>query len=220
MPPTVTIPLHAGWNWVGYLPSAPLPITTALASIAGSYVRVVGDRGSYQPDWDATPWFITLPDMRPGEGYLIRTTQAVTLTYPSNVMSQSEQPAGPRSASSCPTVVRTPFLSLAYGTVMVGEALAPVGAVVEAITLRGEVAGCAQVTTPGYFGAMALYGEDISASSRIPGFRSGEPITFRVNGRSTSAEPALHWQNDLETHRIVLRSVDHRTYLPTIVRER
>jgi len=87
------LPLDAGWNLVSYLPQSTLPVTVALASIAGKYAVVQGfDRGaqSFYPDLD--PLFNTLLAMQPGLGYWIRTTQAVTLTYPG--------PAGQASVSA------------------------------------------------------------------------------------------------------------------------
>ena len=75
--------LGVGWNLVSYLPQTSLPVTVALESIAGSYTVVQGfDQGalSFYPDLE--PIFNTLLEMRPGLGYWVRTTQAVTLTYP------------------------------------------------------------------------------------------------------------------------------------------
>ena len=40
--PNTNIPLCTGWNLIGYPLSVALPVTTALASIAGKYSRVYG----------------------------------------------------------------------------------------------------------------------------------------------------------------------------------
>jgi hypothetical protein len=215
VPPTTTLALHEGWNWVGYLPETTLPITTALASIFGSVLRVVGDRGSWQRD--LPPEFITLWDLRPGEGYLIRTSQAVSLTYPAGGTRVAASEPMARPTSPCSAVARTPYLSLAYGPLLISSQPAPIGALVEAITPRGEVAGCTTVTSAGYFGVMALYGADASVSPAIPGFRAGELVAFRVNGRPAVAGPPLAWQDDLEAHRVKLRSEGGaQQYLPFV----
>jgi hypothetical protein len=216
VPPTTTLALHAGWNWVGYLPETVLPITTALASIEGSYLRVWGDRGAYQPDLE--PQYITLWDLRPGEGYLMRVSQAVCLSYPAGGTQVAATEPTVRPQSACPAIGRTPYLSLAYGPVMVGGQPAAIGAIVEAITPRGEVAGCTTVMAAGYFGVMALYGEDATASPAIPGFHRGEPVAFRVNGRPVIASPALAWQDDLEAHFVKLRGEKQGVYLPWVGR--
>jgi hypothetical protein len=215
---TTPIPLHTGWNWVGYLPTTTLPITTALESIAGSYLRVVGDRGSYQPSLE--PQYITLWDMQPGEGYLIRATQALTLTYPAGNTTQAAAAITKHPTSACQQVARTPALSLVYGRVDFGDRPAPLGTVVEALTPRGEVAGCFQVTTAGYFGIMSLYGEDASTNQLSAGFRHGEQVSFRVNGLLAKPSSALVWQDDLETHNTNLRVDLFRLYLPLINKER
>jgi hypothetical protein len=73
--------LAVGWNWIGYLPTNPLPVATALASIAGKYNLLLGQDGTYAPP-PADPRFNTLLQMAPGAGYMIRMTQAATLIYP------------------------------------------------------------------------------------------------------------------------------------------
>ena len=80
MPVDTPIELHTGWNWVGYLPQASMPVTQALASIEGKYTRVIGDDGSFVTS--LPPSFNTLKTMEPGKGYLIYMTEASTLTYP------------------------------------------------------------------------------------------------------------------------------------------
>ena len=73
--------LHVGWNWVGYLPEGDLAVEVALASIAGRYSLLLGEEGTYAPP-PADPRFNTLTEMAPGEGYMIRMSQAGTLVYP------------------------------------------------------------------------------------------------------------------------------------------
>ena len=75
--------LATDWNLVSYLPRNPLTITNALQAIDGQYTAVLGfEQGalSYYPHLD--PSFNTLTTLKPLHGYWIRTTQPVTLTYP------------------------------------------------------------------------------------------------------------------------------------------
>jgi hypothetical protein len=77
------IPLQSGWNLVAYLPSTPLPIATALASLGGSYDTVLGYDGgglSYYPA--LPPQFNTLQTLQPGRGYWIRMKAPAVLVYP------------------------------------------------------------------------------------------------------------------------------------------
>jgi hypothetical protein len=78
--PNTPLALHESWNWIGYLPADPLPVTEALASIDGLYTRVIGNNGSF--DASIPPSFNTLQEMRPGEGYLLYMTQAATHPNP------------------------------------------------------------------------------------------------------------------------------------------
>jgi len=79
------------------------------------------------------------------------------------------------------TVQPTPYLTLVYGQIEVDGNPAPAGTRVEAVTPRGEVAGCFAVQAAGYLGVMPIYGAD--ADGVTPGFREGEAIAWRVNGQ-------------------------------------
>ncbi len=108
-------------------------------------------------------------------------------------------------------------MTLAYGQVFVGGQPAPAGARVEAVTPRGEVAGCAVVMEGGAFPLMLLYGAD--EDGRTPGFRAGEPIAWRVAGRE-AVGPALAWADDKAAHGVTLVAGGelHRHFLPILVR--
>jgi len=82
-PTTATIPLKPGWNLLSYLPDRPMPLTTALASIAGEYSAVLGFNGG------AASWYAELPPsvnslttLQPRQGYWVYMTQAANLVYP------------------------------------------------------------------------------------------------------------------------------------------
>jgi len=112
--------------------------------------------------------------------------------------------AGGKDGDGCPPIPNTPYFTIAYGTVQLDGTDAPVGTVVEAVSPRGDVVGCFEVSVVGHYGAMYIYGEDTSASPPIPGMRDGEEVTFRVNGAVADASPVLIWHNDREPHEVNL----------------
>ena len=210
------IPLHQGWNWIGYLPEATQPITQALGSIEGHYQRVLSLDKTYDP---ALPEFSTLKEMRPGEGYLIYANEPVTLTYPAGSGASGIQPSA--AGTACADVAPTPYLTLVYGYVTVNGQPAPVGTQVEVLTPRGEVAGCFVVERAGQYGLMHVYGADDSAEPPIPGFREGELLDFRVNGTPANASVALAWQDDKAPHRVDLDVMQYYSiYLPVMLKSR
>ena len=84
-PTTTSIPLCLGWNLIGYPAGSARPVATALASIAGQYIRLFG----FDPTDSADPWEVydvavpawanDLIELRPGRGYWIYVTEATTL---------------------------------------------------------------------------------------------------------------------------------------------
>jgi len=115
------------------------------------------------------------------------------------------QGAAVRSAADgCPEVPNTPRFTIAYGTVRVDGADAPVGTTVHAVSPRGNVVGCFEVTTVGHYGAMYIYGEDTSANPPIAGMRDGETVAFRVSGVEATASLSLVWHDDKAPHQVDL----------------
>lgn len=110
----------------------------------------------------------------------------------------------PAAAQGCPTGGGTPYFTIVYGPVQLDGADAPAGAIVEAVSPRGEVTGCFEVTTAGHYGTMYVYGEDTSVTPALPGMRAGEEIAFRVNGTAATASPTLDWANDRDLHELDL----------------
>ena len=204
------ITLHTGWNWIGYLPRAPLDVAQALASITGKYDRILGVGGAYVPA-PGDPRYNTLQRMERGQGYLIHMNQAATLIYPSTVVTgvgQSNDAAAPdRATAECGEQARTPYFTEVYGNVTLNGQSAPVGARVEAWTSRGERAGCFIVTSARMYGYMRVYGEDAEAEPRIPGFRPGEPIQWTVNGVGASLTGDELWSDDKGLRRVNLAAL-------------
>lgn len=85
LPNALGQPLCAGYNLISYWPNVPLPVPTALASIAGQYTVVTGydpvaGAQSYYPD--LPPSLNTLTTLQPGRGYWVRMSTAGVLIYP------------------------------------------------------------------------------------------------------------------------------------------
>ncbi|MCX7689068.1 MAG: PKD domain-containing protein, partial [Fimbriimonadales bacterium] len=109
-------------------------------------------------------------------------------------------------ADGCSAVPNTPHFTIAYGTVQLDGAAAPVGAIVKAKSPRGDLVGCFEVNMAGNYGAMYVYGEDTTAIPPIPGMRDGETVQFFVNDAVALASPVLVWHNDWASHAVTLTS--------------
>ena len=214
IPIDMPLPLAAGWNWIGYLPDTTLPIETALASIDGQYDLVHSLSQTYSP---GDPVHSTLTHMEPGQGYMIHTTQATSLVYPTGAaLAQVTHPE--EDLAACGAVSPTPTFTLVYGKLAAGDDPAPLGTMVEVLTPRGEVAGCTVVRHEGEYGYIHVYGQD-PGEPPIPGFRDGERLAFRVNGVAAKAGTKLAWANDLTPHEVDLEveNVRFEVYLPLAV---
>jgi len=220
-PITDAIPLHTGWNFIGYLPTSSLPVTVALGTINAQYDRVLGIKSSF--DTTIPLIFSSLKQMDPGQGYLIHitATQAITLTNPTPIAllrPVSTPTDGSSPVDSCADVKPTPSTTLFYGQVHINGHDAPVGTKIEMLTPRGEAAGCYVVDTTGVYGMMNLYGADNTVEPAIPGFMSSETVTFRINGFAAAGSPSLTWQNDLAPHQVDLSATVQTIYLPVVRR--
>ncbi len=206
--------LHAGWNWLGYLPTCELPISTALANIAGQYDLINGEAGAYRPP-PADPAYNNFNTMAPGKGYMIHMTAATTLTYPATgcgtALQATEGTAAP--TFTCPAAATSRFTHF-YGHVTPAED-APVGGVILAYSPRGEVVGCGQAGDGGLYPYLRVYG----AEDAQPGMQPGETVQFTVDGRLVAPSVAAIWQNDWDVHPLDLTFDGVRyQYLPLIVR--
>ena len=116
---------------------------------------------------------------------------------------------------TCPPVSNTFKFTSVYGTVLLDGANAPMGAMVQAFSPRGDQVGCAIVSTAGLYGVMFIYGEDNSTTPPIPGMRSGETVTFTVNGGLAQTTPPLIWYPDINVNHQVALSAATPMSTPT-----
>ncbi|MBP7962824.1 MAG: hypothetical protein KBG20_18450 [Caldilineaceae bacterium] len=214
-PADTPLPLHAGWNWIGYLPSTSLPVAQALASIDGKYQRVLGISQTYIPGSPAS----NLTHLEPGQGYLVYMNEAATLVYPTSPAASMSEHV--EAVGLCGGVQSTPYATLLYGEVTINGQLAPVGSRIELVTTQGNVAGCIETTEPGFYRATFAYGADETASPRIPGFAEGEPILVQVNGMAVPVDVPLLWSDDKDLHRVDLAlNGIWNLYMPSVQQER
>ncbi|WP_456429951.1 T9SS type A sorting domain-containing protein, partial [Rhodocaloribacter sp.] len=107
-PPSLPITLTPGWNWIGYLPQAALPINDALASLGATAVTddLIKSQFAFA-QYVGFGWVGSLTTMEPGLGYQIYTANGGTLTYPANTaaattVAQSGAAVRPETATARP----------------------------------------------------------------------------------------------------------------------
>ena len=78
----------------------------------------------------------------------------------------------------------------------------PDGTVFCASSPRGDAVGMATVTN-GVIPAFSVYGED--PGNNIPGMRTGEPVSWELDGYDITVEPdPFNWEGDWDIHPIVV----------------
>ena len=76
------IPLVSGWNWIGYIPQAGLPVTEALASISPLNGDLIKSQISFAQYVAGLGWVGNLKFLNAPNGYLLKTSNIDTLIYP------------------------------------------------------------------------------------------------------------------------------------------
>lgn len=195
--------LAKGWNLVSYLPRASLPVTEALHSIDGHYQAVLTfNRGAQSFYPILPPNYNTLQVMQPGMGYWIRTTGAVTLTYPvasalpvavaggegctgqswgatrEALIRQDERVRPIREAEQVagvrPSAIWVDFIGVALAED--GTAL-PAGTIIHAVDPQGMICGATVIVAAGEYGPLACYG-DLDDTEADEGAQAGDEITL------------------------------------------
>jgi len=110
---------------------------------------------------------------------------------------------------ACSGVQPTPNFSEYYGSVSLDGAAAPAGTLVEAYSPRGDKVGCVQVSIPGFYPYMRVYGQE----GTTPGMRNNEPVTFKVGGHLATTDPTpVIWFNDWDQHQVSLSATTSDCY--------
>jgi hypothetical protein len=213
--PTQTpVELATGWNWIGYLPQRPQPLADALnnlSPVAGDLIKSQTGFAVWTDtdgDTNGDAWLGSLEAMRPGLGYLLKTSaeDAGSFTYP-----EAPEPEG--DASSSGVLARR-------GQAGGGQA---------ATTARLDSAGTAAADTlanrPNWSVTASRYRYNMSVTARI--IVDGEPLTSKASmlaafrGDSLRGvarldeESDLGWRaylmaygNETDTTRLTLRVYD------------
>lgn len=81
-PDSTTIPIVAGWNWIGFIPQYNISVNEALASYGPADGDIVKSQRAFSIFYNGIGWIGTLSTLTPGNGYMLQTTSASTLIYP------------------------------------------------------------------------------------------------------------------------------------------
>lgn len=81
-PTTRNIPLHTGWNWIGYIPTQSLSVNDAMASVSATTGDIIKSQTQFAQYKSGAGWIGNLKYMSPPNGYLLKVANASSLTYP------------------------------------------------------------------------------------------------------------------------------------------
>ncbi|MBK8699030.1 MAG: T9SS type A sorting domain-containing protein [Saprospiraceae bacterium] len=81
-PETEDIPLTAGWNWIGYLPTQSMQVNEALSSLNPTNGDIIKSQLHFAQYLNGVGWIGNLKSMNAPNGYLLRLAALDTLTYP------------------------------------------------------------------------------------------------------------------------------------------
>ena len=199
-----------GWNLLSYPLQEPQAVTQALASMDGYYTTVYG----YETTDVADPWEVyafgvpnwvnDLTELRPGQGYWIRASQAVTW-FVADV---------PVAASADNTELQNPPATY-YGLVQSSNEFTPTDGL--AITAHIDENLCGQATTQ-IIDGQVVYTIDVFAEGSSNAIGCGAPgrtVRFQVEGK-TSATFIL-WDNaEVRELPLAFAVGEHRLYLPKL----
>ena len=81
-PASLSIPIAAGWNWVGYVPNYALTVSQALAGLTPLNGDIIKGQTSFAQYIAGFGWLGSLLFMEPPHGYQLKISLPGTLTYP------------------------------------------------------------------------------------------------------------------------------------------
>ena len=170
------IEVHDGWQMVSYYPRFAIEATVALSGIADHLLIAKDGLGNfYVPAWD----YSNMGDMRPGQGYYMKTDSDVTLVYQTEI--EGDEAAALAQVRQHGSVYKNPGKLPLHQITDANMSLL----VTADEDLRGEVAvfaGDRMVGTGilqnGCCG-LAVWGDD-SSTEAIDGAVEGEPLQFRL----------------------------------------
>ena len=192
---TTSIPVSAGWNWVGYLPQAALPVNTALASLVPLNGDVIKSQTSFAQYVAGFGWLGNLAYMEAPNGYLLKLSNPGTLTYPDNSVMAPLVAERSAPTSAYWTVDPTAFEhSMTLIGMLSAEGLNVTGPGFELGTfVNGQLRGAAQAI---YVAPLNAYLFFLTAYAN----QSGELLSFRLYDGTTvdNLQESLYFSADAQ----------------------
>ena len=78
---SISIPLSAGWNWIGFMPQNSMALGTALSSLTLANLDYIKGQASSSTYYTGYGWFGSLTSMFPHQGYMIKVANSGLLNY-------------------------------------------------------------------------------------------------------------------------------------------
>ena len=78
---SISIPLSAGWNWIGFMPQNSMALSTALLSLTLANLDYIKGQASSSTYYSGYGWFGSLTSMLPHQGYMIKVANSGLLNY-------------------------------------------------------------------------------------------------------------------------------------------
>ena len=173
-PPSLPLTLTPGWNWIGYLPQASLPINEALASLDATAVAddLIKSQFAFAQYVDGLGWVGSLTTMEPGLGYQIYTANGGTLTYPANTEAAATvaHAGGMPNPETAPSRPLPKTRGLAEKEVRPDEAAPEMREALERAEAKSDDAGAG----PGWAVDPLAYPFSMTLTARVE--RDGEPM--------------------------------------------
>jgi hypothetical protein len=184
-PASLSIPIAAGWNWIGYVPNYPLTVTQALAGLTPLNGDIIKGQTSFAQYIAGFGWLGSLQFMEPPKGYQLKISIPGTLTYPPQPQNKQQDtlalPVLPNPQSALWAVDATQF---EYSMTLIGmfeangQNATLAGHEIGAFTASGELRGSAQAI---YIEPLGLYEFFLTAF----GNTSGEQLVFKLYDSTT-----------------------------------
>jgi hypothetical protein len=172
------IALTAGWNMIGYLRIESADAAAVLSEInaTGNLVIAKDYNGqAYLPEWD----FNGIGDMKPGEGYQLKTNNDDVLTYLSN--DDSYRMSTTDVTTNTPVYFEKVMLTDNNMIIVIEDAawdvLPTEGAEIAAFDKAGNMTGSATYTSP--VTVLTVWGDDATTNSK-DGLVASEAVSFKV----------------------------------------
>jgi hypothetical protein len=189
VPETTPIMLYPGWNSVSYLPEEGRDIAEALQSVAAVTDFVYGFPNHDIEIWEPGGNFNGLATLDPCNGYFIKVTEPVWLTYDGGPVAVPTAPrTTPQIAASSDVRTTTNWVNLYSRELVVDGHQVTTGTTITAHPVADDdMVGRFTMTTNGRFGFMPVYAETNGSLS------PGDAFYLKVNDIATEEE--FTWTN-------------------------